>query len=176
ALALLAGLADQEDKENMAKIMLSDTTLAPASIYFKYYLHLSLREAGMGDHYLEWLDIWRKNIELGLTTWGEDSQVEDTRSDCHAWGSSPNIEFFRIILGIESAAPNFSSVHIEPHLGNINSIAGSIPHPSGEISVDYQRNKDVLNAVIELPGEITGIFIWEGKEYPLKGGRNQFSL
>jgi alpha-L-rhamnosidase len=157
----------------MAELMLSDSTLAPASIYFKYYLHLALAKAGLGDHYIDWLDIWRKNIDLGLTTWGEDSEVETTRSDCHAWGSSPNIEFFRIVLGIESDAPYFQKVKIEPHLGTIKQISGEMPHPAGKISVDYNNSQNGLKAAINLPEGISGTFVWKGKNYDLKGGLNQ---
>ncbi|PHN06826.1 alpha-L-rhamnosidase-related protein [Flavilitoribacter nigricans] len=176
ALAILAGLVDDADKRAMGEQMLADTSLAPASIYFKYYLHLALNEAGLGDDYLDWLDIWRKNMELGLTTWGETSQVETTRSDCHAWGSSPNIEFFRIILGIESAAPNFQSVRIAPHLGSIANIAGEMPHPAGTISVAYVRSGEKLQAAITLPEGIGGTFVWKGKTHELKGGANQLDL
>ena len=176
SLAILAGLVDGQKANKIGKLMLSDTTLAPASIYFKYYLHLALVKAGLGDDYLQWLDIWRKNIELGLTTWGEDSQVETTRSDCHAWGASPNIEFFRIVLGIESDAPYFEKVKIEPHLGAIKKISGEMPHPAGKISVDYNVSGNGLNADIKLPAGITGTFVWKGKNYELKGGENFIEL
>ena len=87
--------------------MLTDTTLAPASIYFKFYLHQALVKAGLGNDYLNWLGIWRKNLDMGLTTWAEISDINNARSDCHAWGASPNIEFFRIVMGIDSDAPGF---------------------------------------------------------------------
>jgi len=176
ALAILADLVEESDKQAMGELMLSDTSLASASIYFKYYLHLALNEAGLGDQYLDWLDIWRKNMELGLTTWGETSQVETTRSDCHAWGSSPNVEFFRIILGIESAAPNFKAVKIEPHLGTIEKISGEMPHPAGTISVAYEQSGDKLQAAITLPEGVGGTFIWKGKAHELKGGDNKLEL
>ncbi len=176
SLAILAGIVDDNDLKNIGQQMLADTSLAPASIYFKYYLHLALNEAGFGDQYLDWLDIWRKNIELGLTTWGETSQVETTRSDCHAWGSSPNIELYRIIMGIQSDAPNFKKVKIEPQLGDINKIAGTMPHPDGTISLDYSRSGNELIATITLPENITGTFIWNGKEIALKGGENKIGF
>jgi len=176
SLAILTGLVDGETASDIAETMVSDTTLAPASIYFKYYLHLALAEAGMGDDYLDWLDVWRKNMDLGLTTWGETSQVETTRSDSHAWGSSPNIEFFRIILGIESAAPYFEKVKIEPNLGSIEEIGGEMPHPAGTIAVDYNNAEDGLTAEINLPEGITGTFVWEGEEYNLTGGENTFEF
>lgn len=176
SLAILAGLVDDSSKKAIGKALLEDESLAPASIYFKYYLHLALNEAGYGDDYLNWLDIWRKNIELGLTTWGETSQVETTRSDCHAWGSSPNIEFFRIILGIESDAPGFSKIRIEPHLGELKEIGGSMPHPAGEISVNYKIKRNKLEAEITLPNNLNGTFVWQGKEHMLSSGANTLSL
>lgn len=176
SLAILAGIVDEDTKKTIGESLLTDDSLAPASIYFKYYLHLALDEAGYGDNYLEWLDIWRKNMELGMTTWGETSQVESTRSDCHAWGSSPNIEFFRIILGIESAAPQFKAVKIEPNLGEIKDISGEIPHPSGMISVTYKRSGNKLKASISLPEKVTGEFVWNGQTTPLQPGANELSL
>lgn len=115
-------------------------------------------------------------MELGLTTWGETSQVETTRSDCHAWGSSPNIEFFRILLGIESAAPNFKSIKIEPHLGDIKKIGGEMPHPAGTISVNYEQSGKKLKATIVLPEGVDGQFVWNGQVNPLKAGENKLSL
>lgn len=172
SLAILAGLAAGQKATKIGRTMLADTSLAQASIYFRYYMHLALNEAGLGDGYLDWLGVWRRNMELGMTTWGEDSEVETTRSDCHAWGASPNIEFFRILLGIESAAPYFSKVTIEPHLGAIEKISGEMPHPEGKISVSYDRSGGTLKAEIILPENITGTFIWDGRDYELTGGRN----
>ena len=58
------------------------------------------------------MQVWKDQMALGLTTWAE--QPEPSRSDCHAWGASPNIEFFRTILGINSDGPGFSRILIEP--------------------------------------------------------------
>ncbi|MCW3804514.1 alpha-L-rhamnosidase C-terminal domain-containing protein [Plebeiibacterium marinum] len=172
AMAILTGVATKEESVHLGKQLLTDSTLAPASIYFKYYLHQALTKAGYGDQYTEWLDIWRENIKLGLTTWAEDSGVERARSDCHAWGASPNIEFFRTILGIDSDAPGFSKVKIEPHLGDIKEIGGEMPHPNGIIKVHYSKGRDKLKTVISLPENTTGRLIWHGKEYNLKEGEN----
>lgn len=175
AMAILAGLVKVDEATKLAKYILKDSDLSQASIYFKYYVHQALVKTGFGNQYLSWLDIWRKNIELGLTTWGESSDVETTRSDCHAWGASPNIEFFRTILGIDSASPNFKTVKIEPHLGDIKNISGEMPHPSGTISVSYHVSKK-LSTTINLPSGITGNFVWKGKTYPLVEGENKLKI
>jgi hypothetical protein len=160
----------------LAKKILTDTSLTQATIYFKYYVHLALTKAGFGNDYLSWLDIWHENMKQGMTTWAEISDINNARSDCHAWGSHPNIEFFRIVLGIDSDAPGFSKVKIEPHLGPLINANGEIPHPNGKIAVDYNYQNDKWNIKIDLPKNTSGIFTWERKQYPLKSGLNNFNL
>ena len=171
-LAILTGLVNGTEASYIGKQLLNDTTLTQASIYFKYYLHLALVKAGYGNDYLQWLEKWRENIKMGLTTWAEKSDVNTSRSDCHAWGASPNIEFFRTILGIDSDAPGFKKIRIEPHLGDLKSIGGEMPHPNGKVKVEYNENGRHMNAHINLPEKTTGKFVWKGKSYPLKAGSN----
>ncbi len=175
-LAILYGVISGEKATILAKKLLEDTSLVQASIYFKYYLHQALIKAGLGNDYLNWLDKWRENMELGLTTWAETSDVSTSRSDSHAWGSSPNIEFYRTILGIDSDAPGFSKIKIEPHLGSIQNISGEIPHPSGKISVKYSINNGKLEAEIAIPQNTVADFIWKNKTYALKAGLNVLKL
>ncbi len=156
--------------------MLSQTDLARASIYFQYYLNRALAKVGLGNEYLEHLDVWREYMKLGMTTWGEDSKTMNTRSDCHAWGASPNIEFFRIVLGIDSDAPGFGKVKIVPHLGTLNKACGEMPHPSGTIRAGYERKGKKWLVKIELPQAVGGFLVWEGKEYQLREGENQFNF
>jgi len=172
SLAILGGLIKGDAAHALGKQLLTDTALTQCTIYFKYYMHQALVKSGYGDDYMKWLDIWRKNIQTGLTTWAEISDLAHTRSDCHAWGASPNIEFFRTILGIDSYAPGFSKIKIEPHLGDIKSISGEIPHPKGKVAVDYKLDNGKWLMHISLPEKTTGIFVWKGKSYPLKAGEN----
>jgi hypothetical protein len=176
SLAILTGTVINTEATLLAKKMLIDTSLTQATIYFKYYVHLALTKAGFGNDYLSWLDIWHENLKQGMTTWAEISDINNARSDCHAWGSHPNIEFFRIVLGIDSDAPGFSKVKIEPHLGSLKNASGEIPHPNGKIAVDYKYQNDKWNIKIDLPGKITGTFTWKSKQYPLKSGVNNFNL
>jgi alpha-L-rhamnosidase len=176
SLAILSGLISGDKATTLAKKMLLDTALTPASIYFKFYLHQAMTKAGLGNDYLKWLDKWRENMAQGLSTWAETSDVSAARSDCHAWGSSPNIEFFRIVLGIESDAPGFSKIKINPHLGSIEDIGGEIPHPNGKISVKYTLRKGSLQAEINLPEHTAGTFTWKETNYALKEGKNIFTL
>jgi hypothetical protein len=174
ALAIITGVVNGNDAHELAKNLMNDTSLAKASVYFRYYLYQALTKAGFGDDYLNWLGIWRENLAMGLTTWAEIDDINRARSDCHAWGSSPNIELYRIVLGINTDAPGFSNVRIEPHLGALTNASGTIPHPKGDIKTSYILQNGKWNVAITLPQTITGKFIWKGKEYVLKGGENKF--
>jgi alpha-L-rhamnosidase len=174
SLAILTGMASSEEAVQIAQSLLTNNQLAPASIYFKYYLHQALIKAGKGNDYLKWLDKWRENIQMGLTTWAETSDVDKTRSDCHAWGSSPNIEFYRTILGIDSDGLAFSKVKIEPHLGQMTDISGTMPHPKGSISASYKLENGKWKIQIDTP--VAGNFVWKGKLIPLKVGNNQIVM
>lgn len=175
ALAVIAGIVEGDEAKAVMQKTLTDSSLAQATIYFRYYVHQALSKAGMGDQLLDNLQTWNDQMALGLTTWAE--QPEPSRSDCHAWGSSPNIEFFRILLGIDSSASGFSKVRIEPALGKLTEASGTIPHPKGKISVAYKINKKgVLTAEITLPASVTGQFIWKGKQYALNGGKQTITI
>jgi len=175
-LAILTGTSTGEEARSIATKMMKDTSITEATIFYKYYVYQALTKAGFGNDYLNWLDIWKRNIKEGLTTWAEISDINNARSDCHAWGASPNIEFFRTVLGIDSDAPSFKKVKVVPHLGNETNISGSIPHPAGTISTSYQFINAQWKIQIDLPKTITGKFEWKGKTYPLKEGKNSFNL
>jgi len=176
ALAILTGMVNKADMPELCNKLLTDTTLTQCTIYFKYYLHQALVKGGLGNGYQDWLDIWRKSIAMGLTTWPEEPNLQTTRSDCHAWGASPNIEYYRTVLGIDSDAPGFSKIRIEPHLGDLNNVSGEIPHPDGKIAVGYTLDKNKWNIHIKLPQKTSGVFIWNGKNYQLKAGDNSFTI
>ena len=176
ALAILTQTATRKETEQIAHQILHNSKLAPATIYFKYYIHQALVIAGLGNQYIGWLDIWKENLKMGMTTWAEISDINAARSDCHAWGASPNIEFFRIVLGIESDAPGFKRIKIEPRPGKLQTLKGSMPHPDGNISVDYKVMGMSMDAKIDIPQGTSGTFVWNGKNYSLKPGMNSFKV
>jgi hypothetical protein len=170
ALAVLAGVTTTGEAARVMRKVMADDSLIKATIYFRYYIHRALGRAGLGDMLLDNLGIWRDQMALGLTTWAE--MPEPSRSDCHAWGSSLNIEFYRILLGIDSDAPAFSKIRIAPSLGDLKRASGSIPHPAGAITVDYTVTADkAIDAIITLPEGAGGTFVWNAREYPIREGR-----
>ncbi len=170
-LAVLAGIQPKAQARDVLLRALSQPGLEQSSIYFQAYTNAALAKVGEGARYLDRLGVWIHMLQQGLTTWAEVDQP-DTRSDCHAWGASPNIEIYRTIAGVTPAAPGFRSVRIEPNLGAISGIQAVIPHPMGKIEIAIDSGKVNIN----LPAGIPGVFVWKGTSYLLHPGNNQLSL
>jgi hypothetical protein len=174
-LAVLAHVASVEQGRSIVERMIGDASLAQSSIYFRAYTNAALREAGLGDRYLDMLGPWREMLGQGLTTWAEWNGP-DARSDCHAWGASPNFELLRTVAGIEPLAPGFRQVRVAPNLGKLKHIVASMPHPAGAIRVDLKKDGQRMIADIEFPNGITGVFEWAGAHRPLDAGKNHLEL
>jgi hypothetical protein len=176
-LAVLYDVIPKEQQQSLLrKILAIEPGTTPngvmsASYYFRFYLARALDHAGFADEYLQSLDPWRKILPLHFSTWPE--VPGDTRSDSHAWSAHPIYDMLTLVAGVEPASPGFASVRIAPHLGNLNSLTASFPHPEGPIDIEYKRDGSTLNATITLPGKLAGSFVYRGRTWPLAPGLNQ---
>ena len=177
-LAVLAGVVTGDEARTLVTRILADTSLVKCSYYFRHYVHSAVNVVGEGDRYLGLLGDWESMLSRGLTTFAEryEQPGNPSRSDCHAWSSSPNFEIFRTVLGIDAAAPGFRRVRVRPFLGTLDRVAGSIPHPNGEVSVRLERSGSTLRAEITLPPGVTGDFDWRGARRALAPGANAFTV
>jgi hypothetical protein len=81
------------------------------------------------------------------------------------------------VLGIDSDAPGFSKIKVEPHLGQLKKASGEIPHPNGKVSASYSLEKNNSWTVeIYLPEKTTGYLNWKGKRHELTAGKNSLKL
>ncbi len=174
-LAILTGLVPAAQRRALMTRVLVDTTLAPASYYFRWYVLEALRDVGLGDQYLEQLAPWRGMLALGLTSPAENP--EPTRSDTHAWSAHPLHGLLATVLGVRPAAPGFRTVRIAPALGTLQRASGRIAHPSGDINIELTRvGMRGLRANVTLPPGISGVFEWEGRSVRLHSGVQGFSM
>jgi len=174
-MAVLVDIIPGEQQADLMRRVDADTSLVQCTYYYRFYLDRAMRKAGLADEYVERLGPWREMLSLGLTTFAE--RPDPTRSDCHAWSSSPNYNFLSTVCGIEPAEAGFRSVRIAPALGPLTWVKGRMPHPRGELVVDLKRRGDQgLEGTVVLPKGLTGMLIWGGKEIPLKGGRQKVRL
>ena len=169
ALAILTGAVPAAARRAVMLRTLSDTTLAPATYYFLWYVLEAMREAGLGDRYLQQLAPWRGMLALGLTSPPENP--EPTRSDTHAWSAHPLHGLLATVLGVRPASPGFRTVYIAPALGSLRRAAGRVAHPAGDIDVSLMRvGAHGVRATITLPAGVSGMFEWRGRRVPLRAG------
>jgi hypothetical protein len=174
-MGVLTGSIPKTATKNVMQKVLHDNSLSQATFYYRFYLTQALKKAGMADLYYSQLTPWRDMLTIGLTTFAENP--EPTRSDCHAWSASPNYDFLATICGIMPAEAGFEKVLIQPALGELNEVTGSMPHPNGTITVSFKRTgRDGLSGEITLPSSVTGIFRWNNKEIALHSGTQKVSL
>ncbi len=175
---ILAVLTDAVPAVQQAALLqktTTDTSLTQATFYFKFYLFEALKKTGLGDQFIPQLKPWRDMLAMGLTTFAENP--EPTRSDCHAWSASPLYEFLSTTCGIRPGEPGFRAVRIEPYLGDLATIDGKMPHPLGEIAVQFQKTPTGgLTGNVTLPTNLTGTLRWKGKTVALKAGKQTVNL
>ncbi|ESQ89246.1 hypothetical protein ABAC460_13190 [Asticcacaulis sp. AC460] len=172
----MAVLYDVAPRARMQAIMTAVTTprgveapdgIIQSSYYFSWYLLRAFDHAGLSDTYLDRLQTWRDLTKLNFTTWPENRG--ETRSDTHAWSSHPTADLIGVVAGIRSAAPGYTRVLVEPHLGHLTELDAAAATPAGLVSVSYRRLADGrLSARITKPAGLPGSFIWQGKAYQLK--------
>ncbi|KAA6341941.1 hypothetical protein EZS27_010275 [termite gut metagenome] len=169
-MGILSGTVPQEKQQALFKKLDTDPALIQATFYYRFYLFRALKKVGLAERYTEMLKPWDDMIATGLTTFAENP--EPTRSDCHAWSASPNYDLLATVCGVEPAEPGFKSVKIEPHMGDLTYIKGKMPHPKGNILVDFKKTKKGMTGKVSLPEGLPGTFVWQGKNIPLKPGEN----
>jgi hypothetical protein len=172
-MAVLADVVTGQEAHDLMLRTLTAPGLAKGALYFKFYMHQALAKVGEGDRYLEQLDDWRGMLALGLTTFAEvvDRPGQPTRSDCHAWSASPDIELMRTVLGVDSAGAGFSRVVVRPHLGQLKFVEGTVPHPKGLIEVRVEAAGNV-----SVTSPVDGEFLWRGTRHELRAGANRFTV
>jgi hypothetical protein len=174
-MGVLTGAVPEQQRQGGMNKVLYDTTLSQATFYYRFYLTLALKKAGMGQLYYSQLKPWRDMLKNGLTTFAENP--DPTRSDCHAWSASPNYDFLATICGITPAAPGFRKVQIKPEPGELQQASGRLPHPDGDILVDLKRKgTQGIQATITLPPGLTGTFIWKNSVKLLRSGKQVIVL
>lgn len=177
ALAVLTNAVSDQNKALLIDRTVRSDDLIETSYYFKFYVHRALIESGLGNKYLDMLKPWEEMLDMGLTTFTEMHDLKKTRSDCHAWSSSPLYEFLATVAGIRPAEIGFRSVIIEPHPGSLKRINSGLPHHLGEIEVDLQFDKSgKVKGKVILPEGLSGIFVWDKQTMDIQGGENKISL
>ena len=172
-LALLADALPPGRAKRAYEGLTTADDLARCTVYFAHYLFETYFKFGRADLYLNRLGLWQEYVDLGLCTPME--APGESRSDCHAWGAHPITFMHSGLAGVSPAAPGFARVRIAPCPGSLKRITSKTPHPDGLIETDLTFDgKGGVTGTITLPPGLTGEFIWNGKNTPLKPGPQNY--
>jgi alpha-L-rhamnosidase len=167
-LAILSGSLNATQCKKIGQALVTEKNLTLATIYFMHYLFEAYQKIGRIDTLLDRMGLWFELDRLGLKTTTE--RPEPSRSDCHAWGAHPLYHLFASILGIRPGKLGSQHITLQPQLGRLDKIKGSLVHPLGTIKADLRFEKGKLKGSVTLPKGVTGKFIFNGKTKNLKCG------
>lgn len=176
SFAVLTDVIPAKDQTQVMRTLLSGRVpdLATASYFFQFYVTRALDHSGLGDLYLGTLAPWRHMLAQGLTTTPE--YPDPSRSDTHAWSAHPAYDLATMLAGIRPGSPGFATVRIEPHLGSLEWVEASMPHPAGLIQTSFHRGLGSLKVKIEMPPGLRGVLSWKSHDYELRAGEQELNL
>jgi alpha-L-rhamnosidase len=167
--AVLSKAANGERAKSILRKSLSMTDIPQCSYVMAFFLFRALEEADIYEDTEKLWNMWKKLIELKLTTTPED-QVQP-RSDCHAWGALPLYEFTTNLLGVKPAAPGWEEIVVEPRTLSLKDMKGTVVTPKGIVNVEWKKEKDEFHISLNSPeGVPCTVKLPDGKVYELNNG------
>ena len=168
-LAILADAVKGDEAKRCLEATLATPGMSPCSVYFSHYLFEAFFKLGRGDLFLKRLDLWRDYVRQGLCTTPE--HPGEPRSDCHAWGAHPLYFMQTGLAGVTPAAPGFARVRVAPQPGSLKRLHAKLPHPKGFVETSLSVDGDGVSGTVSTP--VPGVFVWRGREQPLRPGDNR---
>ena len=102
----------------------------------------------------EMKNYWGGMLKLGATSFWEEYNPAKKGSEhlsmygrpfgkslCHAWGASPIYLLGKYYLGVRPTSPGYSTYSIEPVLGGLQWMEGTVPTPGQPIKVYCSRQQ-----------------------------------
>jgi hypothetical protein len=147
----------EAQKQDVKKyVLLNDKVQKITTPYMRFYELEALCAMGEQSYVLkEMKDYWGGMLKLGATTFWEEYDPNKSgaahyamygrpfgKSLCHAWGASPIYLLGKYYLGVKPTAPAYQQYIIEPKLGGLQWMEGSVPTPNGDIKV-YCSTKQI---------------------------------
>lgn len=148
--AIFFDYLSEAQKQGVKKhVLLNNNVQKITTPYMRFYELEALCAMGEQSYVLqEMKNYWGGMLDLGATTFWEayDPTKKGTehlamygrpfgKSLCHAWGASPIYLLGKYYLGVKPTAPGYSTYLVEPKLGGLQWMQGTVPTPDGAIEV-----------------------------------------
>lgn len=145
AIALYNDLADKEKVPLILEKFYSKEMI-PISLSSMIYMlkaFMKLDPAARGFMSETISENFEKIVLTGASTlWETINGSKDfagAGSLCHAWSSLPAYYYNSYVLGIEALEPGFKKFKVAPYPDRFYNVKGTVPTPSGDIEVEWQR-------------------------------------
>lgn len=154
---------DKEQKEQVKQsVLLNDNVQKIVTPYMRFYELEALCAMGEQDYVLKEIkEYWGGMLDLGATSFWEeynpDKKGEEHyamygrqfgKSLCHAWGASPIYLMGRYYLGVQPISAGYETYSIQPVLGGLKWMEGSVPTPGGDIKIYCSTNEIRVNSPV----------------------------
>ena len=169
-LAVLTGVIPPPEIDAVLDQVVRDTSLVPATYYFRYYLLEALRLNGRADLAREALQPWYDMVAEGATTQVErfETPSKPTRSEAHPWGAAPALFVYTLLAGIDDEYPE-GPVFMRPAFGHLNYMEGYYPFLRGRGGVRFELERSGGSGV---RGSVTAT----GREVRLRWGDDEIVI
>lgn len=147
---------DKQKQEDVKEhVLLNDSIQKITTPYMRFYELEALCALGEQDYVRrEIKSYWGGMLDQGATSFWEKYDPSEKgvaqyamygrpfgKSLCHAWGASPIYLLGKYFLGVKPTAPGYKEFTVEPHLGGLKWIDGSVPTSKGSIDVYCDQNQ-----------------------------------
>lgn len=88
------------------------------------------------------------------------------KSLCHAWSANPVFLLGRYRLGVKNTGIAYDKFEVEPRLGDLEYVAGTVPLPTGDIEIFADKRH--VEVFTDVPG---GELLFGGKRIPIQPGK-----
>jgi len=146
---------DKQVKSIFENVLNNDNITKITTPYFEGYeldVLASLGEFSVVEDMLT--NYWGGMISLGAqTVWEEYNPTKSgiehysmygtkfAKSLCHAWGATPIYLFGRYYLGVYATSPAYETFKVEPNLGGLGRIEGTVPVNDGTVKIYLDKEK-----------------------------------
>jgi hypothetical protein len=141
-------------------VLLNDSIQKITTPYMQFYQMAALCTLGEQKEVLQKMKAyWGGMLKLGATTFWEQYDPSQHgaanyamygrafgKSLCHAWGASPIYLLGKYYLGVRPTAPGYATYTVEPSLGGLKWMQGTVPTPHGHIDMRCDRTQVKISA------------------------------
>lgn len=161
-------LSPEKQQTIKNSVLLNDSILKITTPYMRFYELEALCALGEQEQVMrEMKAYWGGMLSEGATTFWEKYNPQETgtqhlamygrpygKSLCHAWGASPIYLLGKYYLGVRPTEAGYREFSIQPVLGGLQWMEGTVPTPNGDIHV-YMDKKTIKVKATEGKGYLT---------------------